>query len=153
MKVDWLVIHTAAAADEHGNIVRGITIDDIRRWHLAKGWSDIGYHYVIEDGGMVSPGRPEDRPGAHVRGLNDRSLGICVTGHGDIEDFNLDQYFSLYTLLNQLCRKYHIYCTRVIGHREAHLKADVPDPHKTCPGVKVNMDHIRETLSSWTGAR
>jgi N-acetylmuramoyl-L-alanine amidase len=54
---------------------------DIRRWHLDKGWSDIGYHRVIERDGSIHNGRDLDLVGAHTRGFNQDSIGICAVGN------------------------------------------------------------------------
>jgi len=149
MNIRWIVIHTAAAKDRHGNIRRGITAEVIRQWHLerrtksGKRWTDIGYHYVIEDDGKVVPGREEDHPGAHVHGLNTEALGICCTGHGDLEDFNRAQYDALIPLVIRELRERGLDHRAVIGHREVGLYTDAPIPHKTCPGTKVSMDWIR----------
>ena len=47
-----------------------------KAYHIAKGWSDIGYHFYIEKDGTVFFGRPLERNGAHVRGFNSDTLGI-----------------------------------------------------------------------------
>lgn len=74
-KIDYLVVHcTATREGQH------ITVDDIRRWHTSKGWSDIGYHYVIYLDGSIHEGRPVTRAGAHVRGFNKNSIGITYVG-------------------------------------------------------------------------
>jgi N-acetylmuramoyl-L-alanine amidase len=52
----------------------------IRGWHKAKGWKDIGYHYVIRRNGEQEKGREDNVMGAHVRGHNSTSLGICLIG-------------------------------------------------------------------------
>ena len=49
---------------------RPTTVEDIRSWHKARGWSDIGYHYVIYLDGSVHEGRPVERMGAHCKGQN-----------------------------------------------------------------------------------
>ena len=59
---------------------RPFTADDIGRWHRARGWKGIGYHYVILLDGTVQPGRPLDQPGAHCQGHNAHSIGICYIG-------------------------------------------------------------------------
>ena len=74
-KINWLVIHTAATRPS-----MDIGVKEIRQWHKAKGWSDIGYHYVIRRDGRVEKGRPESRVGAHVAGYNRDSIGICLVG-------------------------------------------------------------------------
>lgn len=137
MKVEFIVIHTAAADWP------GVTVDEIRRWHRRRGFSDIGYHFVIDDDGVVHPGRRENIPGAHALGMNHRSLGICVTGHGDVHDFYAAQIDALGSLLRTLCKTYHLTPDRILGHREVGEIPGCPAPHKTCPGEFVNMDRIR----------
>lgn len=141
MRVDYIVIHTAAADR------RGVTVDDIRSWHRANGWSDIGYHFVICDDGTWEHGRPENQAGAHVKGLNDRSIGICVTGHGDVRDFTAAQYRTLLQMVPQILHEHGLGAERVIGHREAGAIAGVPNPGKTCPGTKVDLDRLRAAIA------
>ena len=141
MNVQWIVIHTAAADR------KGVTVEEIDRWHKERGWNGVGYHAVIEDTGALRAGRPCDRVGAHCRGLNSTSIGICVTGHGDVDDFNEAQYGALIPSICQLARKYGIDADHVIGHRESMTKAGAPNPHKTCPGIMVGMDSIREQVA------
>ena len=57
--------------------------DDVsvmRRWHKRKGWSDVGYHYFIKKDGTIQKGRPIERTGAHVRGANRHTVGVCFHG-------------------------------------------------------------------------
>ena len=53
---------------------------DIDRWHRQRGWSGIGYHYVVLLDGTVRTGRPLHLAGAHCRGHNARSIGVCYIG-------------------------------------------------------------------------
>ena len=73
--ISKIIIHCSASPE-------GVhyDVEDVRHWHLAKGWLDIGYHYVITIDGLVQPGRPLDRQGAHTRGHNGDSIGICYVG-------------------------------------------------------------------------
>jgi len=57
-----------------------IDVDTIRMWHLERGWKDIGYHYVIYLDGTIALGRPIDLIGAHTKGENEDSIGICYVG-------------------------------------------------------------------------
>ena len=72
------VIHCSATPEG-----RDVKVSEIKDWHLQRGWSDIGYHYVIELDGTIRKGRPLDRIGAHVRGHNKGSIGICYVGGVD----------------------------------------------------------------------
>ena len=55
-------------------------VKEIRSWHKAKGWSDIGYHFVVRRDGRVEKGRPITQTGAHVQGWNTNNVGICLEG-------------------------------------------------------------------------
>ena len=66
---------------------RDVTVDDIRRWHLANGWDDIGYHFCIYADGSTHRGRDLDKSGAHTYGHNRNSIGICYIGGVD-KDMN-----------------------------------------------------------------
>lgn len=70
--------------------------DEIRRWHVDdRGWSDIGYHYLIDRNGQVVAGRPVERAGAHVRGRNKQSIGIALLGgHGGSETDKFEDHFT-----------------------------------------------------------
>lgn len=57
------------------------TAEQIHGWHLSKGWSGIGYHFVIRGDGVVQTGRPIDTIGAHAYNCNTDSIGICVCGN------------------------------------------------------------------------
>ena len=59
---------------------RNIGATTIRGWHTQKGFSDIGYHYVIRLDGTIEEGRPIDQIGAHCQGHNRNSIGICYIG-------------------------------------------------------------------------
>jgi N-acetylmuramoyl-L-alanine amidase len=57
----------------------------IQRWHLARGWATIGYHFVVSPSGRIFRGRPVDRLGAHVLGHNAGTVGICLMGNFQTE--------------------------------------------------------------------
>lgn len=124
-KINWLVIHTAATRPS-----MDIGVKEIRQWHKAKGWSDIGYHYVIRRDGKIEKGRPESRVGAHVAGHNSDSIGICLVGGVNENlvpenNYTDAQWKSLENLLHKLAQKYPE--ANVRGHR------DFPNVHKACP--------------------
>jgi hypothetical protein len=97
-----------------------VGVDEIRSWHLARGWSDIGYHYVIRRDGRVEEGRPSDVPGAHARGHNAESLGLCLVGgvgHNGEPDANYtrQQWAAAADLVGRLVQENP--GAKVIGHR------------------------------------
>ena len=126
---NYLVIHCSATrADQE------ITADHIRRWHVDdNGWSDIGYHWVIEREGKLQHGRHAQSQGAHVRGHNHESIGICLVGgmaeNGDPEDnFTPEQWLVLEKLIEVLQVRYP--AAQVVGHYYF-------TPYKTCPNFVV----------------
>ena len=70
-----IIIHCTATREGDD-----ISVDTIRRWHLARGWSDCGYHYVIDIKGNINAGRPIELIGAHCRGENKYSIGVAYVG-------------------------------------------------------------------------
>ena len=134
--IKYLVVHCSATTPKMNVDARMID-----RWHRQRGWAGIGYHYVIKRNGMVETGRPEDRPGAHVQGVNHISLGICLAGGLDSlgypeNNFTDDQFAALGALLHALKVKYPQ--AEILGHR------DFPGVKKDCPCFYVK-EWCRET--------
>lgn len=99
---------------------------DIRRWHKTEhGWSDIGYHYVIDIDGTIEAGRPIETAGAHCSGHNHNSIGICYVGgklFNKPADTRTDaQKASLLLLLKYLRQRYTK--AKIYGHRDFAPKA------------------------------
>ena len=102
----------------------------IREWHKAKGWRDIGYHYLVTNGkphgnysagedGEVQPGRPLEMVGAHARGSNRDSIGICLIGEFDKHRPTMAQLLSLAGLTARLCKEYGLVSFVAIkGHKD-----------------------------------
>lgn len=119
-KTDWIIIHCSATKNSDASI----DVDRIREWHLAKGWSDIGYQFVIPRNGALQPGRPLEDVGAHVLGFNSTSVGICLVGGLDdngyategIEFFTAAQLETLTMAVNFLKKLYP--GAKVRGHRD-----------------------------------
>ena len=76
--IDKIILHCTATPAG-----REVSVDEIRRWHIERGFSDVGYHYVIHLDGTVSYGRPLPLPGAHCKGHNAHSIGVCYVGGCD----------------------------------------------------------------------
>ena len=159
MTPEYIVIHTAAFNGEDCDR------DLIDQWHRARKWNGIGYHFVIlnnkhssKPDGTVEYGRPKNIQGAHIKGLNSRSVGICCVGHGDKSDFTSKQYESLYKLIKELMVEFSVPVEKVIGHREVNNLVDAGEvstqyrTSKTCPGNKVDMNLIRQYLEETTAS-
>lgn len=79
--VDEIVLHVSATRPEWMLYARPEdVVAEIRRWHKANGWSDIGYHWIIGRQGWLLPGRKETVIGAHVKEANRGTIGICMIG-------------------------------------------------------------------------
>lgn len=70
--VNLIVLHHAEASS--------CTAQQIHAWHIARQWSGIGYHFFINKKGEIFRGRPENVIGAHAKGYNSNSIGICFEG-------------------------------------------------------------------------
>ncbi len=75
-KIDKLIIHCSATR-ECDDSVNASVID---RWHKARGWKGCGYHFIVLIDGTIETGRMIDEVGAHVKGMNKSSIGICYIG-------------------------------------------------------------------------
>ena len=123
---NWIAVHCSATRPS-----LDVGVKEIRQWHKAQGWQDIGYHYVIRRDGKVERGRAENLIGSHVAGYNATSVGVCLVGGVSQKDikpennFTPEQFASLKTLLKMLTEKYK--GAKVRGHR------DFPKVQKACP--------------------
>lgn len=128
-----LIVHCSDTPEGRNN-----TVDDIRLWHTlpvskgGRGWSDIGYHYVIHLDGSVHTGRSVNIKGAHCAAgrHNENSIGICYVG-GRTKDMQHtkdtrtpEQKAALIKLLKQLKDKYP--AARVYGHHDFDKTKDCP---------------------------
>ncbi len=113
----------------------------IDKWHKDRGWDEIGYHFVITNGfteyarpymdindGVIQRGRAIDKVGAHVKGKNKYSVGICLIGK---KHFSGSQMKSLTELIDKLLKKYKLTVKNVYGHYEF-------DNNKTCPNIEMD---------------
>jgi len=132
--INTIVIHCSATKHERNDLDR----DFIRKVHVEEnGWSDIGYHWIIRRDGTVQKGRMLGRGGAHAKGYNKTSIGICLMGglHDNglpsegIDFFTLEQQLSLAWMIEQT--KQHFPIDTVVGHRE------LPNVKKACPCFSV----------------
>lgn len=120
-KIDQIIIHCSATPEG-----RNVTVADIDRWHRARGFQGIGYHYVVYLDGTIAAGRDEQLAGAHCRGHNQRSIGVCYVGGCDAGMCPKDtrtpaQRAALRCLVSELQQRYP--GATVHGHREFAAKA------------------------------
>ena len=129
-KINQIVIHcsdTPASMD-----IGAITI---RKWHTKeRGWSDIGYHFVIRRNGTIENGRAIETIGAHVGGHNINSIGVCWVGGKDgIDNRTNEQKESLFLLLSGLIDKFPN--SEILGHR------DFEGVKKYCPSFDAKKEY------------
>jgi hypothetical protein len=114
----------------------------IRRYHTQTlKWSDIGYHYGVElinNDYEILVGRPLSRSGAHTKGHNNDSIGICCVGNYDDHAPSQKMLNKLVQLLKDLMVIYNITKDNVKPHRDYSSK--------TCPGKKFDMNKLRSML-------
>jgi len=132
-KINKIIIHCTATPQK-----RHHDVQDIRRWHLARGFNDIGYHYLIHLDGFIEVGRPITKTGAHTAYANKGSIGICYVG-GMTKDMKHPkdtrtdaQKNSLIELMQELMYKYNKDMT-IHGHNEFANKA--------CPCFDVKTEY------------
>ena len=128
-RIDYIIIHCSATPEG-----AELTPDMLDELHRSRGFSGTGYHYYIRRNGTVLETRPIPQIGAHARGFNNHSIGICYEGGLDArgnpaDTRTLEQRTVLRTLVTQLRRKFPF--AQVCGHR------DLPDVHKDCPCFDV----------------
>ncbi len=120
-KINLLVVHCSDTANNEN-----LSAIDIHKMHLGFGWDGIGYHKIINRSGKIENGRPEYWIGAHVKGKNDVSLGVCLIGK---DNFTKNQFSSLKKILKQWMAKYPN--AKIVGHK------DIGNTKKTCPNFDV----------------
>ena len=115
-KINEIIIHCSATREG-----QPVTVADIKKWHLQRGFADIGYHFVIYADGSLHNGRPINKAGAHCTGHNANSIGICYVGgldkSGKAKDTRTEaQKAALSSLLKRLKSLYPL--ATIHGHRE-----------------------------------
>ena len=132
-RVTEIIVHCTATPEG-----RECSVDEIRKWHKARGFSDIGYHYVVHLDGRIEPGRDVDISGAHCTGHNACSIGVCYVG-GCSNDGKLTpkdtrtarQKDALVKLLKMLKAVYP--GVKIYGHRDFARKA--------CPSFDATSEY------------
>jgi N-acetylmuramoyl-L-alanine amidase len=124
---------------------KGGVIETITRLHVARGFSTIGYTYVVTGEGNILPGRDESMVGAHCLNHNYNSIGISCCGSfvkgGDIMVATDPQYTALLDIVTRMVRKYKIPISHILGHRDGQATE--------CPGQIYDLlPAIRNSVSA-----
>lgn len=119
--------HTAVSRKKNNN-----QFDAVKRYHISKGWGDIGYHIFIEPNGDRKYGRKIGTIGAHAIGQNHK-IGICLAGHFDIEHPTEKQLEDL----KKTIVEFNI--TKIDPHRKY--------ANKTCPGKNITDNFIKKLIN------
>ncbi|MGB0717980.1 MAG: N-acetylmuramoyl-L-alanine amidase [Alphaproteobacteria bacterium] len=125
-EINKVIVHCSATTPS-----QDIGVTELRQWHITeRGWSDIGYHFVIRRDGNLETGRPIERPGAHAKGHNKDSVGVCLIGGVDeygkpVFNYTYHQMDTLWNFLKGFTNE------EIIGHR------DLPGVKKSCPCFDV----------------
>ena len=130
-EITRVVVHHAGATT---------TTAAMRRHHIEdRGWSDIGYHYVVEECGKVRLGRPVHRQGAHVVGHNRDTIGVCVAVDAR-HPVTFRTMGTLVRLIADLVHQYRLTASDVFGHGELAATQ--------CPGLDIKQlrTKVREAL-------
>ncbi len=127
--INKIIIHCSATQEG-----RDLDAAEINRWHLKRGWNGIGYHYVVLLDGTIEYGRSIYKQGAHVKGENEGSIGICYIGGVESERGSNSKWIAKDTrtpeqkesllLLIKTLKKMHPTAT-IHGHNEF--------ANKSCP--------------------
>lgn len=127
-----IIVHCTATQEG-----KDFTVADIDKWHKARGFSGIGYHYVIYRDGSIHDGRNVDVAGAHTIGHNAQSIGVsyiggvAVDGKTPKDTRTQAQKDSLRNLLKELRKLYP--AAKIYGHRNFANKA--------CPSFDAKSEY------------
>lgn len=144
--INEVIVHITASNDN-------ATVEDIRQGHIQRGFSDIGYHWIVDRQGVVHKGRDEDIIGSHVAGYNADTIGISYIARGKDSDQNGEygkymtesQRIALEKKIADILMRHKLEVKDVSGHNQYNLG-------KACPCFKVNkqpefLEHIKSFMN------
>ncbi len=119
-------------------------LERYRTGHRARGWADIGYHLIIDRGGVLWQGRSIRWQGAHVQHHNEGNVGVLVMGNFDLQSPTAAQLTTLRRVLVDLRDTYGFPRGRVYTHREWE------DAQTACPGRRLQprVERIRQAIGA-----
>lgn len=121
-----------------------------KKYHISKGWGDIGYHYEIAKNGKVYIGRQELQVGAHTKedNVNYNSIGICIDGNFDVELPTIEQENALRELLLDIMKRRKIDAKNIFPHRHYAKSPITKKPYKSCFGNLLPDDWGRNLVTT-----
>ena len=142
--INLIVVHCSATRED-----KSFTEHDLDVCHRRRGFNGVGYHFYIRKNGDIKSTRPLERIGAHSRGFNRESIGICyeggLDGHGSPADTRTpEQRAALKLLVHQLLETYP--GSRVCGHRDlspdrnGNGEIEPEEWIKACPCFEVKAE-------------
>lgn len=139
MKIKKLVVHHSASKAATTKKA------DLERWHKERGFTQIGYHKVIEANGGIVDGRSESTQGAHAKGANMGSLGVCVVGDFETESPLQVQINALVKVLTAWCKTHKLNSTNIYGHY--NVPGGTTDT--SCPGknMKSQLSIVKQKVT------
>ena len=131
-EINKIIVHCSATREEEN-----YEVAEIRKWHLARGFSDIGYHFYIDLYGEIHKGRDISKIGAHCKGHNRNSIGICYCGGVEADGKtpkdtrNTEQKRSLVAVLRTL--------KAMFPNADIHSHNDFAN--KACPSFNATLEY------------
>jgi N-acetylmuramoyl-L-alanine amidase len=131
-EINKIIVHCSATREEEN-----FEVAEIRKWHLARGFNDIGYHFYIDLYGEIHKGRDIDKIGAHCKGHNRNSIGICYCGGVEADGKtpkdtrNTEQRRALVAVLRTLKAMY--------PNAVIHSHSDFAN--KACPSFNATLEY------------
>lgn len=136
-EINSLIVHHSASR-------RTTSTHEIDGWHRARGWDQIGYHNLIRLSSEllsveIGGGRPEQVQGAHCKGRNEGTLGLCLIGNFDEGPVPFAMWSAAVDVLASWCIIHTLHpFDDILGHHEAAIHGPT-----ACPGRFVDMDEMR----------
>jgi hypothetical protein len=128
LNVSKIILHCSDSDFWHHDDIK--VIDD---WHRKRGWDGVGYQLFVKKTGEIQLGRPLNKVGAHTKGHNKNSIGVCMSGKNDFP-----QLTHTISLLLYLLKSFSLTPDDLFGHYEI-------DSNKTCPNI--DMNYIRNVIN------
>ena len=146
-KPEKIIVHHSAFLQDREQLAQ------INQWHKEREFPQsrsgyyVGYHYLISRGGIVTRTKDDDEEGAHTRGENFSSLGVCMEGHFNQQTPTAIQEQILGKLLVELCEVHRLPYIAIYPHRRFSNTA--------CYGNKLNANYavivcLKEKISQLT---